>query len=101
MAQHARADITLYDRLVNLELDMTAVTEAIDRLAQRLDELEDLVAQRDQSHCDAVQAQISRLDNLAARLRDEPAGSSGRQAPELTASGLLDPASETTPPTHF
>ena len=104
MAQHARLDLTIDQRLINLELDMTAVHEAIDRLAQRLDELTDLVEQRDKSHYDAVQVQIDRLDTLTARLRDEPVSTGGHQAPETTANGLLDAVPEvpsTTPQAHY
>lgn len=99
MAQHARLDLTIDQRLVNLELDMSVVHDAIDQLSQRLDELEDLVAQRDQSHRDAVQAQIDRLDNLATRLRDEPT-TGEHQAEEATANGLMDPAPEAVT-THY
>jgi hypothetical protein len=100
MPKHSLENLTLYGRLVNLELDMTAVHDAINRLAGRIDELAAIVAQREQSHIESVNAQIDRADTLIARLRDEP---TEHQAPEATADpshpeSLLDPSE---PPSHY
>lgn len=94
MSKHSLEALTLYDRLVNLELDMTAVHDAINRLSGRLDELAQIVAQREQSHIESVNAQIARADSLIAQLRDEPAE---HQVSEVSADpshaeGLLDPS---------
>lgn len=96
MAKHSLENLTLYERLVHLEHNMSAVHDAINRLSGRLDELAQIVAQREQSHLDSVNAQVSRADTLIARLRDE---STEHQAPEASADSsqsdsLLDPPSE-------
>lgn len=94
LARHARADLTIAERLDQLEIDMTAVHDAVGTLAGRLDQIEQLLDERDASHAAVVQAQVERADGLIARLKQEqPAG----QAPETSsawqeasASGLMD-----------
>jgi chromosome segregation ATPase len=88
MAKHALENLSLYERLIKLEQDMSAVHEAVNQLAQRINELEILMQQRDDSHVEAVNEQIARTDGLITRLRDESAGSREHQAPESSA----DPA---------
>ena len=103
MPKHSLENLSLYERLMNLELDMTAVHDAVDRLAQRINELEILMQQRDQSHIEAVNTQINRTDELLDKLRTESASSVEHQAPETSTDsahpeGLLSDAS---PAEHY
>lgn len=71
MPHHARLALTLSERLEQMELDMTVVHDAIARLADRLDAVEQLIKDRDESHVAAVSVQVERLDTLLASLKDE------------------------------
>lgn len=50
---------------------MTIVHDAVSRLAERLDLIEEAIVSRDKSHLDVVEAQINRADDLLAQLREE------------------------------
>jgi signal transduction histidine kinase len=91
MPQHALVALTISERLEQLEVYMTVVHEAITRLAERIDLIEEAVVSRDKSHLDAVEAQIDRADNLLGQLRDEARGEAGP-----TNTGPID--AETPPP---
>lgn len=71
MPQHARLALTLNERLDQMELDMSAVHDAVARLADRLDLVEQAITERDKSHVDALSAQVERADRMLAFLRDE------------------------------
>lgn len=71
MPQHARLALTITERLDQLELDMSAVHDAVARLADRLDLVEQAISERDKSHVDALSAQVERTDRMLAFLRDE------------------------------
>lgn len=73
MSQHARLALTITERLDQMELDMSAVHDAIARLSDRLDLVEQAVKDREQSHVDAISAQVDRADQMLALLRDEGA----------------------------
>jgi hypothetical protein len=77
-------NLTLYERLTQLELDMTAVHDAIARLAERVDALESLLQGRDQSHIEAVNGQANQVDDLITKFSDQSAADK-HQAPETTA----------------
>lgn len=85
MSRHALAALTITERLEQMELDMTAVHDAVAKLADRLDRLEQLVDERDESHVIAVGEQTDRIDALMSRLRDEPAASQQRQTDHTSA----------------
>jgi predicted nucleic acid-binding Zn-ribbon protein len=76
MPQHARLASTISERLDQVELDMSAVHDAIARLSDRLDLVEQAVKDREQSHVDAISAQVDRADQMLALLRDESAAQS-------------------------
>lgn len=80
MPQHARLALTLSERLEQLELDMSAVHDAVARLADRLDLVEQALAERDKSHVDALSAQVDRADRMLAFLRDESVQDDGPAA---------------------
>jgi hypothetical protein len=63
---------------------MTAVHDAIARLAERVDALEALLQGRDQSHTEAVNGQADRVDDLITKFSDQPVADK-HQAPETTA----------------
>jgi hypothetical protein len=71
MPHHARLALTISERLNQVELDMTAVHDAIARLADRLDAVEQLIKDRDESHVAAISTQVERVDMLLAGLKDE------------------------------
>lgn len=71
MSQHARLALTLSERLEQLELDMSAVHDAVARLADRLDLVEQAIRERDQSHVNALSTQVDRVDKMLTFLRDE------------------------------
>jgi septal ring factor EnvC (AmiA/AmiB activator) len=71
MPHHARLALTLSERLEQMELDMTAVHDAIARLADRLDAVEQLIKDRDESHVAAISTQVERVDTLLTSLKDE------------------------------
>ena len=54
--------------------DMTAVHDAVMKLTERLDLLEQRIDARDASHRDAVAAQVDRVDTMLRRLGDESDG---------------------------
>lgn len=90
--RHAQANLTIADRLEQLEMDMTAVHDAVGQLAAKLDQVEQLVAQQSASHIAVIQAQVDRVDQLITQLRgDQPDG----QAPESA-----DVWSDVTPTEH-
>lgn len=70
-SRHARVDLTIADRLEQLEIDMTAVHEAVGQLADKLNQIEQLINERDADHSAVVQAQIERADSLIERLKQE------------------------------
>lgn len=62
---------------------MTAVHEAVGQLASKLDQIEQLINERDADHSAIVQAQIERADSLIDRLKsDEPPGEAAESASE-------------------
>ena len=69
--QHARLVLTISERLEQMELDMSAVHDAVARLSDRLDLVEQLIKDRDESHVAAVSAQVERIDTLLTELKDE------------------------------
>jgi hypothetical protein len=86
MPQHARLTLTISERLEQVELDMSAVHDAVARLSDRLDLVEQLIKDRDDSHVAAVSAQIERVDTLLADLKDElPESPTNEQPPSDTA----------------
>jgi ribosome assembly protein YihI (activator of Der GTPase) len=95
MTRHARLVLTIGERLEQQELDMTAVHDAIARLSDRLDVVEQVIRERDQSHVDAVAAQVGRMDNLLAELRDEVPNNSQHAADtESPAENLFEPTGQ-------
>ena len=71
---------------------MTAVHEAVGQLASKLDQIEQLINERDADHSAIVQAQIERADLLIGRLKsDEPPGQAVETAAEWQ-EAPLDPA---------
>lgn len=92
MSNHSRAAMTINDRLDQTELDMTVVHDAIATLSERLDLIEEAVRSRDESHRDAIQAQVTRADSLLAALRDEAPSEESHEPPEVP----MDPASHST-----
>ena len=50
---------------------MSAVHDAVARLSDRLDLVEQLIKDRDESHVAAVSAQVERIDTLLTELKDE------------------------------
>lgn len=81
-ARHTRADLTLYERLLELETDMTAVQDAVGQLAAKLDQIETLMNAQEADHIAAVNDQIARADNLIARLQGNE--DSGHSVPGMT-----------------
>jgi hypothetical protein len=72
-----------------MELDMSEVHDAVARLADRLDLVDQAIRERDTSHVDALSAQVERADQMLAFLRDE-------SAPEQSAELATDhPTAET------
>lgn len=69
---------------------MTAVHDAVGQLANKLDQIEQLITERDVSQAAVVQAQVERVDTLIDRLRGEQPA---EQAPEVSADWQEAPAS--------
>lgn len=92
MPQHARLTLTLSERLYQLELDMSAVHDAVARLADRLDLVEQALAERDKSHVDTISAQVDRADQMLAFLRDESVQDDG---PVTEHGAEVDPSAPT------
>jgi uncharacterized protein YdcH (DUF465 family) len=91
MPHHARLALTLSERLGQMELDMTVVHDAIARLADRLDAVEELIKDRDESHVAAVSAQVERVDALLASLKDELAEAPTDEQPPADHAELGEP----------
>lgn len=68
-ARHTRDDLTLYERLLELETDMSAVQDAVGQLAVKLDQVERLMNDQEAAHTAALNEQIARADELIARLQ--------------------------------
>lgn len=93
MPQHARLALTITDRLNQMELDMSAVHDAVARLADRLDLVDQAIRERDTSHVDALSAQVERADQMLAFLRDESVSEPSTahvSVPEAESTALTD-----------
>jgi hypothetical protein len=70
---------------------MSAVHDAVARLADRLDLVEQAIQERDKSHVDALSAQVDRADQMLAFLQDE-------STPEPSVTHASVPEAESTAP---
>lgn len=71
MPQHSRLSLTIDERLSQLELDMSAVHDALARLSDRLELVMQAVTEREKSHVEVLDAQVQQVDAMLATLRDE------------------------------